>query len=322
MKAGTQNHMKTKRLKRLLGLPLYRVVGLLETLWLLCVDCADEGNVGKFSDEEIADYLEWDGPQSPSDLVRALTDSGWLDADAEHRLVVHDWADHAPEFLKERVRKRHAREAKRRKQTTYDDSTRDSGGTKPDSGGTKPDASGPTRDQPPLVPSIPNQSQPIPTQPIPTTTTGDAGRGWVVVEERLRGLGVREAETATTAAREHGCTVDQVQRLADHWERHRTREGWGVGLLHHAAERLQPGDAPQAILPACEPPRNAPAVANTLDPESQAMKRMARWWRQGVRNVDAMRRRLADEGLPADAPLPVIITDALRELDREEAAAC
>lgn len=91
MKAGTHNHLKVKRLKRLLGIPLYRAVGILETLWLLCIDCCDEGNIGKFTDEEIADYLEWDG--DPSALARGLSDSGWLDPHDTERLVVSGWAD-------------------------------------------------------------------------------------------------------------------------------------------------------------------------------------------------------------------------------------
>jgi hypothetical protein len=157
MKAGTQNHLKVKRLMRLLNAPMYRAVGILETLWLLCQDCCDEGNIGKYTDDEIADYLGWDGPQTASELVRALSDSGWTDPDDEERLVVHDWLEHAPEYIRERVRKRIARGGKARKQKTYAQS--------------KPDKVGQTPDQPPFVPSIPNQSQPNPTQPGQTNTS-------------------------------------------------------------------------------------------------------------------------------------------------------
>ncbi len=154
MKAGTHNHLKVKRLKRLLGVPLYRVVGILETLWLLCADCCDEGNIGKFTDEEIADYLEWDGDASA--LVRALADSGWTDPDETHRYIIHDWLEHCPDYISERVRKRRARHAKQRNQTTYDHD--------------EPDKTPKTRTRvgqaaacPTDVPSIP-----IPTDPIPT----------------------------------------------------------------------------------------------------------------------------------------------------------
>jgi len=159
MKAGTHNHMKTKRLKRLLGIPLYRAVGILETIWLLCADCCDEGNIGKFTDEEIADYLEWDG--DASELVRALSDSGWTDSDKDSRLVVHDWLEHCPEYIKDRVRKREARSVKVaktgndfNKQRTYEQS--------------EPDKTGQDRTKTGHDPATTVYSQPIPTQPIPT----------------------------------------------------------------------------------------------------------------------------------------------------------
>lgn len=154
MKAGTQNHLKVKRLMRLLSAPMYRVVGILETMWLLCQDCCDEGNIGKYDDQEIADYLGWDGPQSPSELVRHLSDSGWIDADDEHRYVVHDWLEHCPEYIRDRVRKRLARGGKARKQRTYVSS-------EPDKVGRAPDTTEFVR----KCPSIPN-----PTQPNQTNT--------------------------------------------------------------------------------------------------------------------------------------------------------
>jgi len=118
MKAGTHNHVKTKRLKRLLGIPLYQAVGILETLWLLCTDCCDEGNIGKFTDEEIADYLEWDGSDSFA-LVQALLNSGWLDRCDVNRYVVHDWLEHCPQYIKDRLRMRESRVSKANKITTY-----------------------------------------------------------------------------------------------------------------------------------------------------------------------------------------------------------
>ena len=168
MKAGTQNHLKTKRLMRLLGLPLYRAVGILETLWLLCIDCCDEGNVGKFSDDEIADYFGWEG--KPSALVCGLAESGWLDQDEGERYVVHDWLEHAPEFIRERVRKRVARGAKAKKQTTYVRS-------EPDNFGQDRTEAGPAEASPTLsevVPSIPIQFNSNPTNSNPTNTSADA----------------------------------------------------------------------------------------------------------------------------------------------------
>lgn len=147
MKVGTWNHVKLKRLKRLLDTPLHVAAGVLEGLWHLAAECADEGDIGKFSNEEIADHLEW--PGDPNDLMDSLLKSGWVDEDDGCRLKIHDWLEHCPDFIKERVRKRKAREIK-----TYGDKTRDK---QPH----VPPVSGDSPEMPPLVPSIPIQSKPI-----------------------------------------------------------------------------------------------------------------------------------------------------------------
>jgi hypothetical protein len=151
VKAGTQNHLKMKRFQKLLDVPLYQAVGILETLWLLCQDCCDDGRVGKYTDQEIADYLEWGG--DPTVLIRCLSEAGWTDPDSSGRPIVHDWTEHCPEFIRERLRKREARRVK-------DLGCRTDGQER-----TGTDSNGQWRDQPPLVPSIPNQSQPNPTNP-------------------------------------------------------------------------------------------------------------------------------------------------------------
>jgi hypothetical protein len=49
----------------------------------------------------IAEMVGWNG--SAEILISALVDSHWLDRHSEHRLVVHDWHDHAPNFIKGNV---------------------------------------------------------------------------------------------------------------------------------------------------------------------------------------------------------------------------
>lgn len=98
MKQGTAEKRKFKRLKRRLGLKRYEAVGLLESLWDLTRRETPAGNVGRLTDADIADEMEWEG--EPADLIVALVDEGWLDRHDEHRLIVHDWSDHAPNYLK------------------------------------------------------------------------------------------------------------------------------------------------------------------------------------------------------------------------------
>ncbi len=76
-------------------------VGLLERLWHATATSAPRGDIGRYDDELIAEMMGWNGPAEV--LVNALADSGWLDRHQEHRFVVHDWHDHAPNYVKGNV---------------------------------------------------------------------------------------------------------------------------------------------------------------------------------------------------------------------------
>lgn len=102
MKAGTESNVKFKRLKRRLGLPLYAVTGILEALWAITASSAPRGDIGKFTNEDIAAAIEFEGDED--ELVDALIASGWVDECGVHRLVVHDWKDHAPNYIKGNIR--------------------------------------------------------------------------------------------------------------------------------------------------------------------------------------------------------------------------
>ena len=92
-------HPKFFRLMKLLDLPAYAALGLLESLWHFCARFSPNGAVGKFSDDEIAAGIGWD--REPDALVRALVESRWLDEDEdpEFRLIVHDWSTYADEIV-------------------------------------------------------------------------------------------------------------------------------------------------------------------------------------------------------------------------------
>lgn len=98
MKKDAPSKMKFKVLKRRLGVPFYRAVGLLESLWWITATNAPAGDIGKLSNEAIAAALEWES--DADELVKILTDTGWIDADEEFRLVVHNWSIHVPNWLK------------------------------------------------------------------------------------------------------------------------------------------------------------------------------------------------------------------------------
>jgi hypothetical protein len=104
MKAGTTELMKFKRLLRRLRISRPQCVGHLELLWYGTSRNCPAGDIGRFTNEEIAVLVDWEG--DPDELVNSLVETGWLDESPTHRLVVHDWADHAPTWLKGVVAKK------------------------------------------------------------------------------------------------------------------------------------------------------------------------------------------------------------------------
>ena len=103
MKHQTPDSLKFKRLARRLGLPRYVVVGLLESLWIATQTNAPQGDIGRFSNEDISIYLDWEG--DPDELISHLIETGWLDSCSENRLVVHDWEEHCPGWVKRMLKR-------------------------------------------------------------------------------------------------------------------------------------------------------------------------------------------------------------------------
>ena len=101
MKMAVPRSPKFRRLERLTGCKKVELIGTLELLWLFTMEHAPAGDVGKWPDADIEFECGWDG--EPGALIAALIDAGWLDRCLDHGLIVHDWSDHLPEFLRLRV---------------------------------------------------------------------------------------------------------------------------------------------------------------------------------------------------------------------------
>lgn len=88
---------------RLLDIPKYQALGLLETLWHFAGVYAQRGDIGRHTNEEIAAWLGWKGDADT--LMLALFNSKWIDAheDPSVRWLVHGWADHADHATKQSV---------------------------------------------------------------------------------------------------------------------------------------------------------------------------------------------------------------------------
>jgi len=104
MKRGCPDHPKVKWLARTLDIPVYGAVGLLELLWHAAAKYARRGNLGRFSDQDIADLVHWE--RLASELVNGLVECHWLDRHPTYRLVVHHWEQHADDAVKKTLRNR------------------------------------------------------------------------------------------------------------------------------------------------------------------------------------------------------------------------
>ena len=76
---------------------------VLERLWHATATGAIRGDIGRFDNESIAEACGW--PDDADELIQVLVECGWLDESEEHRLVVHDWHDHAPRYVKGNAKK-------------------------------------------------------------------------------------------------------------------------------------------------------------------------------------------------------------------------
>lgn len=101
MKRGTPNHPKVFELADALSVRQPTAVGYLELLFHFTATYAPAGNIGRYEDKRIAAGVNWVGRIDK--LIDGLVKSGFVDRDPVHRLVIHDWHDHADEAVKKRL---------------------------------------------------------------------------------------------------------------------------------------------------------------------------------------------------------------------------
>lgn len=173
MKANTPELLKFKRLKRRLECSTAALVGHLELLWINTAKNAPQGDIGRFSNEEIAISCYWEG--DPDFFVCALVEIGWLDVCEKHRLLVHDWSEHCPTYVKgnlSRAKKSIIDQKPDTKKVVTDESAATKKVVGADSEDTKDHTKDHTKDgtkEPPK--DITSDHTTIPNQTIPNQTT-------------------------------------------------------------------------------------------------------------------------------------------------------
>lgn len=217
VKAGTLDSMKFKRLKRRLKLSDRGAAGLLEVLWQRCCKDCPRGNVGQFTNEEIAVMADYEG--DADELVQTLVECRWLDESDEHRLLIHDWHEHAPNYVKGIVARKGGFLTLSPLLRVDDHAVAD------------------TSCPPPSL-AKPSQVLPPPT-PSPVRSGDDRLRPeWEEVEADLRRLGVSQAAEACLVAQRNGCEAEQAIDVVCHY---RCRlPAWGPGALYHRVLAMYP----------------------------------------------------------------------------------
>lgn len=108
-------HPKTKKLARLLDISVVTAVGHLHYLWWWALDFAQEGDLDKYDECDIAEACMWEGDEKL--FVGSLIQSGFID-NKESILCIHDWYEYAGILIERRKsdaeRKRQDRDKKKK----------------------------------------------------------------------------------------------------------------------------------------------------------------------------------------------------------------
>lgn len=101
-KDGAIDHPKTMALASELAIDPAHALGLMEALWAFARKYAPDGAVGKYSDVAIVTGMR--STLDPTRVVRAFLAAGLMDESGSHRIVIHDWEDHATGWTKKALR--------------------------------------------------------------------------------------------------------------------------------------------------------------------------------------------------------------------------
>jgi len=200
MKEGVESCVKFKKLKRRMRLPEWQVIGLLESIWKLCRTSAQAGDIGRHSNEDIAASIEYE--EDADELVENLVECGWLDSDPEFRLIVHDWSDHVPNYLKGNFAK-HGKTfadqvAKQRKEQPAKQDARQ--------GATKTDQVQPVLTQT----NKDDDDQPASDSAPPASSKGSSSSDIDLLEAQMKNRGVAKGRQAVELAVAAGCTMEAI----------------------------------------------------------------------------------------------------------------
>lgn len=111
-----RNHPKVKKAARLAGISEPEMIGRLHYLWWWALDYAPDGDLSKYSDDDIESAVDWHG--EPGQFVKALIECGFNDhcgliEKVKRGRVVHDWYEYGGKLIEKREMNAERMRAKR-----------------------------------------------------------------------------------------------------------------------------------------------------------------------------------------------------------------
>ncbi len=91
-------HRKFKKFKRLLNVDNATALGYLVSLWSNVLELAEDGEISKWSEEDIAEYACFGGEPDLFSNALALNGDGFIDIKGKRKFI-HDWWDYAGRYL-------------------------------------------------------------------------------------------------------------------------------------------------------------------------------------------------------------------------------
>jgi hypothetical protein len=101
LKREAYKHPKMLDLASRLNCTIAQAIGHVSLLIDWTADYAIQGDVGKWPNGAIARASGWEG--DAEEFVLCCIASGWLDEHQIHRLILHDWPDHAERWVKAKL---------------------------------------------------------------------------------------------------------------------------------------------------------------------------------------------------------------------------
>lgn len=232
MKIAARTHPKLYDLCDRLSCSRPAAIGYLELLWGGTAEHAPAGDVGKFTDGAIARWCDWQG--EPSMFVESLAESGWLDASEAYRFVIHDWHEHAPNYVKAKLKKLSSPFLSALKSTS--DPSVEATGERTVERYTEATASATASPTTRHVTSSHATPRPATSRPASRVEQAGANR-WEMLMSAAAAAGFEFPRKPLEACRERGLSSDDVSAVLDFWREHAS-EFDGHGALKTKLEAM------------------------------------------------------------------------------------